>query len=111
MFEEQYRSLSYIEGEPNLLLGFLTILIQGLILSWLYPFVSFQGSGIIRGLKYSLSIGVFFWTSHVLAFIAKQDINDSKLFLLMESFYLLIQFGIFGILIGLIYSKAPNKLS
>ncbi len=106
IFEEQYRSMSYIEGEPGFLLGFLTILIQGLVLSWLYPFVSFSGSAMVRGLKFSLSVGIFFWTSHVLAFIAKQDIDNSMLFIIMESFYLLLQFGIFGVLIGLIYSKS-----
>lgn len=105
IFKEQYESFSYIEGEPSFLLGLITILIQGFILSFLYPFVSFQGRGIVRGLKYALLIGVFFWTSHVLAFVAKQDISTSILFIFMESFYLLLQFGIFGILIGLIYEK------
>ncbi len=105
IFKEQYLSFSYIEGEPNFLLGLVTIIIQGFILSFLYPFVAFHGKGIVRGLKYSLLIGLFFWTSHVLAFVAKQDISNTMLFIIMESFYLLLQFGIFGILIGLIYNR------
>ena len=106
IFEEQYQSFSYIEGEPGFLLGLITILIQGFILSFLYPFVSFHGKGATRGLKYALLIGLFFWTSHVLAFVAKQSISGSVLFIFMESFYLLLQFGIYGILIGLIYAKS-----
>ena len=105
LFEEKYNSFGYFEGEPNFVLGLLTIVIQGFILSLLYPRVKFSGNGMTRGLKYSLLIGLFFWTSHVLAFMAKQTIDNASLFVAMESFYLFIQFGIFGVLIGIIYRK------
>ena len=105
IFKEQYQSFGYFEGEPSFLIGLLTIIIQGIVLSFLYPFVKFNGSAYVRGLKYSLLIGLFFWTSHVLAFVAKQVISNPMLFITMESFYLLLQFGIFGVLIGLIYAK------
>ena len=105
LFEQKYKEFGYIESEPNFLLGLMAIFIQGSVLSFLFPYTSFAGSGIIKGLKYSLLIGVFFWTSHVLAFVAKQDVNNSLTFIFMESFYLLLQFGIFGLLIGLIYKK------
>jgi len=105
IFKEQYQTFNYIEGEPDFILGLITILTQGCILSCLYPFVSFQGKSVVRGLKYSLIIGLFFWTSHVLAFVAKQTVHSPVYFILMESFYLLLQFGIFGLFIGLIYAK------
>lgn len=107
--EGQYRAFGYIEGEPNFALGFTTILIQGLVLSILYPFVSFKGGSVQSGLRFSLFIGVFFWTSHVLAFVAKQTVNQVPLFIVMESFYVLLQFGAFGVLIGLIYHKALSQ--
>jgi len=109
VFKDQYQSFSYIEGEPNFLLGLLTILLQGVILSYLYPYVLFKGKGVVRGLKYSLFIGVFFWTSHVLAFVAKQDMTNTLLFITMESVYLFLQFGIYGVLIGIIYAGTINK--
>ncbi|PCJ71315.1 MAG: hypothetical protein COA62_01515 [Rhodobiaceae bacterium] len=109
LFEQKYISFGYFEGEPNFVLGFLIILIQGLMLSILYPHVSFSGNGTARGIKYALFIGLFFWTSHVLAFIAKQIITDPLLFIAMESFYLLLQFGIFGALIGVIYKKQLDE--
>lgn len=109
VFKDQYQSFSYIEGEPSFLLGLFTILLQGFILSYLYPYVQFKGKGVIRGLKYSLLIGVFFWTSHVLAFVAKQDMNSTLLFISMESIYLLFQFGIYGVLIGIIYNDGLEK--
>lgn len=109
LFEEKYHSFGYFEGEPNFILGMFTIIIQGYVLSLLYPYVKFKGQGIIRGLKYSLLIGVFFWSSHVLAFVAKQVVDSSLSFVAMESFYLLIQFGVYGLLIGKIYSKVLEK--
>ena len=105
LFEEEYRAFGYFEGEPNFILGLATIIIQGYVLSFLYPYVKFTGMGIVRGLKHSLLIGVFFWSSHVLAFVAKQVVDSSLSFVVMESFYLLIQFGIYGVFIGKIYNK------
>lgn len=103
LFEEKYKMFGYFEGEPSFILGLLTILIQGFILSSLYPLFNISGQGISKGLKYSLIIGFFFWSSHVLAFVAKQVVGSTPMFIIMESFYLLIQFGIYGVLIGLIY--------
>ena len=105
LFEEKYIAFGYFKSEPNFTLGLLTIIIQGFILSALYPHVRFTGTNIAQGLKYSMLIGVFFWTSHVLAFVAKQTTNEASMFIAMESFYLLFQFGIYGVLISIIYSK------
>ena len=109
LFEQFYLTFSYIEGEPSFLLGFTTTLIQGFVLSALYPYVSFAGKPVLRGIKYASVLGIFFWTSHVLAFIAKQSIANPLLFISMESFYLLLQFGIYGVLIGLIYRHHDKK--
>ena len=103
LFEDRYRSFGYFEGEPNFVIGFLSILLQGVILSALYPMVKIAGTSIMRGIKFSFLVGGFFWTSHVLAFIAKQPVQNVDLFVAMETVYLAFQFGLFGILIGVIY--------
>jgi len=103
LFEARYRSFGYFEGEPNFVIGFLTILIQGVVLSALFPMVKLPGTAVERGLRFSMVIGVFFWTSHVLAFVAKQTVEDVSLFIAMETIYLAFQFGLFGFLIGTIY--------
>jgi len=104
LFKSLYVSFGYFTGEPNIALGFLTIAIQGFVLSALYPLVKVTGTSIVRGLKFAAIVGVFFWTSHVLAFVAKQAVPDPLLFVFMESGYLCLQFGIYGALIGAIYS-------
>lgn len=106
LFEDRYRSFGYIEDEPNFLLGFTTILIQGAVLSVLFPLVRLADNGVVRGLKFAALTGAFFWTSHVLAFIAKQNVPDTGMFVAMETLYLGLQFGLFGILIGLIHRRS-----
>jgi len=109
LFKEKYQVFGYFEGEPNFIIGLLTIIIQGGILSFLYPYVAFSGKGIVRGLKFSMVVGIFFWSSHVLALIAKQTMESPLVFIAMESFYLVFQFGIYGMLIGAIYESAAHK--
>lgn len=109
LFENEYKAFGYFNGEPSFVLGFITILIQGLVLSFLFPFVKFSGTSVKRGLKYSAVLGMFFWTSHVLALLAKQTMLEPLSFALMESFYLLMQFGIYGFCIGLIFKKQLDR--
>jgi len=109
LFKEKYQAFGYFDDEPNFIIGLVTIIIQGLMLSFLYPYVTFTGKGIVRGLKFVSVIGIFFWSSHVLALLAKQTVENPVSFIVMESFYLLLQFGIFGILISLIYKEYLNK--
>lgn len=103
LFEPQYRRFGYFDGEPDFLLGLITILIQGAVLSFLYPRIRFGGNPSARAFKYALTMGLFFWTSHVLAFVAKQTVDGMYQFILMESFYLVLQFGAFAFLLGIVY--------
>ena len=109
LFENEYKTFGYFNAEPSFVLGFITIVIQGLVLSFLFPFVKFSGTSIKRGLKYAVVTGLFFWTSHVLALLAKQAMPEPLSFALMESFYLLMQFGIYGYCLGLIFKKQLDK--
>ncbi len=106
IFKEKYQAFGYFSQEPNLLLGFLTILIQGFILCSLFPKTAFAGSPTMRAMKFAFCAGAFLWTSHVLAFLAKQTLDSPAPYLLMESFYLCLQFGLFGIVLSVISSGA-----
>ncbi|MDE0333396.1 MAG: hypothetical protein OXI64_00435 [Defluviicoccus sp.] len=108
LFKERYESFGYFEGEPNLLIGLLTIVLQGLLLSALFPMLRVEGNSFHRGLKFALLVGAFFWTSHVLAFVAKQQVPDMWAFIWMETVYLLLQFGLFGLIIGAIHRRGNS---
>ena len=110
LFESRYQSFGYFDGEPSFIIGFATILVQGLVLSVLFPMVKLSGTSLMRGIKFSFLIGLFFWTSHVLSAIARQTIEFPILFMAMETVYLALQFGLYGLLIGTIYrsDNLPN---
>ncbi len=103
LFRESYESFGYFEGEPDFLVGLLTIVLQGILLCALFPMLKAEGSSFRRGFRFALIVGAFFWTSHVLAFVAKQEIPGASAFIWMETLYLVLQFGVFGLLIGLIH--------
>ena len=105
LFESRYQAFGYFDGEPSFALGFLSIVVQGLVMSLLFPLLQFTGNEIVRGLKFAALMGVFLWTSHVIALMAKQTIVNPGGFLVMESAYLALQFLVFGLLIGMIQKK------
>lgn len=105
LFKERYESFGYFEGEPGILAGLLAVVLQGFLLSALFAMLKPAGTGIYRGLSFSLVAGAFFWTSHVLAFVAKQEVPGVSAFVWMESVYLLIQFGLFGLVLGAIHRE------
>ena len=108
LFKEMYESFGYFEGEPDFLLGLLTIVLQGALLSNLFTMLKAEGTALWRGLRFALIAGAFFWTSHVLAFVAKQTVPGVSAFIWMETAYLLLQFGLFGLIIGVIHRERSS---
>lgn len=106
LFEEQYQSFGYFEGEPNVLAGLAAIVIQGLVLAVVYPLFRSGRAGFARAFQYAGLMGLFFWTSHVLALIAKQNVPNAGGFMVMETAFLAVQFGLFALVLGWIYRGA-----
>lgn len=106
LFEEKYHAFGYFAGEPNIPVGFATIVIQGLALAAIYPFFHTGRAGFTRACQFAALIGVFFWTSHVLALVAKQNVPGAMEFIVMETGYLVIQFGLFAVALGLINRRS-----
>ncbi len=109
LFKPLYLSFGYFGEHPNFPLGFLSMLIQGFILSYGFSIVKITGSSAIRGFKYAAFMGIFFWTCHVIAAAAKNSQSDTALFFVMETLYLSFQFGIYGFLIGKIFKNTSTQ--
>ena len=103
LFEETYQAFGYFDGEPNVLAGLAAIVIQGLVLAVIFPLFRPGSSGFMRAFQYAGLMGLFFWTSHVLALVAKQNVPNASGFIAMETAYLGVQFGLFALLLGWIY--------
>ena len=106
LFEEQYQAFGYFEREPNVLAGLAAIVIQGLVLAVIYALFRSGRAGYARAFQYAGLMGLFFWTSHVLALVAKQNVANAGSFIAMETAYLVAQFGLFALLLGFIYRGA-----
>ncbi len=103
LFPAVYDRLGYFNGaDPNYALGFLSIFLQGLVLSVGYDLFSGQCPSIKTALQFSGAAGLFLWTCHVAAFAAKHPLSSNVMFFAVETAYLVIQFTLFGLVLGLI---------
>lgn len=111
LFKETYDRLgSYSPKEPIVAFGFGAILLQGIILSLVYPQLC-RGKSVVAGaLKFALIVGGYHWTIHVLAEAAKQSIEPLSAWFSLETAYLVIQFVLGGFLFAWIYRKREKTL-
>jgi len=106
LFKDKYVTFGYFAGEPNIPVGLVTIVTQGLALAMIYPLFHTGSAGFVRAFQFTGLMGLFFWTSHVLALVAKQNVPNAGGFIAMETGYLALQFGLFALALGLIYRDA-----
>jgi len=108
-FKKVYAELGYFDrGDPIVALGFLTILLQGLILSNIYPLFRRGGRPIREGLKFGLLMGSFLWSSQVLADAAKHHVPPVTTWFVIETAYFAIQFSLVGLAMGWVHRRAPS---
>lgn len=106
-FSELYDELGiYNREDPIIPLGFTSMLFQGIIIAYLYPYYTTGQNSIVRGLKFSLIMGFFLFTVSTLANAAKIEVTSMADWLVVQLFFHLIQFSVTGLFIGLVYRKA-----
>ena len=82
---------------------------QGFILAILYSKTQINGSHIMRGLKFSGLIFVFYFSIQVINFVVRKEISNIPFFILMEIIYMIIQFSVYGVMMGILYRKLGVK--
>ena len=109
IFKPTYVEIGYFGSkEPIIVLGFLTIVVQGILLSYAYPFFYRGGTPAKAGLKFGLWAGAFLWSCQVVAFIAKNQTVHAGTYFAMETVYLAIQFSLVGLAMGWIYRRCES---
>ena len=103
VFRTKYMAWQYFGEDVKPILGLASMLVQGVVLSYGYSVLSVNHSSIISGICYSLVMGLFLWSAHVLATMGKSSKVRHLEFFAMETVYLAIQFVIYGILISYIF--------
>jgi len=105
-FKDLYDQLAiFTRKEPLIPLGIVSILIQAVVLAYLYPALYKGGNPAKEGLKFGLLIGVLMASIAVFAEAGKQNVSSLTTWLVFESAYYLLQFGVLGVIIGLIYGR------
>jgi hypothetical protein len=106
VFKNLYRRLAIYTrlDEPIIPLGLLSMLIQGVVLAYLYPQVVDTQGSVFQGITFSLLMGLFLASSAVIAEAAKQRVTSLWIWFVVESLYYLIQFSLTGLAISFIYA-------
>ena len=85
------------------MLGIITVIIQGIVIGYLYPFFYQGGQPIKQGITFSLIIGLMIWTVMGFCTAAKFAIDPIATFLIYHTIFQLIQFVLTGAALGWIY--------
>jgi len=111
LFHEKYVAMgAFTREKPIMVFGMLAIILQGIVFSYFYPiFQNYKGGGhpVVRGIEFSLFMGIIIWTVMVFTTAAKFNIGPVLDFVVLGTVFQFIQFVLVGIVIGLIYGKSP----
>jgi membrane protease YdiL (CAAX protease family) len=106
LFKGLYDELGiFTRKEPLIHLGVISMILQGIVLAYVYPLGYQGGNPVKEGLRFGLLMGIFMGSNAVFAEAGKNVVSSLSTWLTLESVYYLLQFGLVGIVIGWIYGK------
>ena len=103
IFRTKYMAWEYFGDDVKPILGLSSMIVQGMVLSYGYSVLNVANASLFSGICYSLVMGLFLWSVHVLATMGKSSKVRHFEFFAMETVYLAIQFLIYGALISYIF--------
>ncbi len=108
LFAQQYQALQIYRADILIPFGLFSMLIQGSILSWLFPKIMRDDAGmswLLQGLKFGLLVGLFAWSYSTIAVAAKHVMTSVPLFLELETGFTVLHYAIVGPLIALAHRR------
>ncbi|CAM2064144.1 hypothetical protein SCOR_02175 [Sulfidibacter corallicola] len=108
VFDGYYRTLEIYRDDKIIPFGFAAILVQGVVLAYLYPRIFPSGCALRNGLKFGLLAGLFGWTYSTLAVAAKFSMTSVPGFVLIETGYNIVHYGLAGPLMAMAYNKSTE---
>lgn len=109
LFKDAYHGFGVYTREPPIFaFGVGSMVLQGLILAYLYPFMNRGARPVLTGVRFGLLMGAYMWSVTVLAFAAKTHVNALSAFFTLGTLFHLIQFLVAGALIGWIHGPAAR---
>lgn len=108
LFKEDYDALRVFRHDISVPLGLFTIIVQGLVLAYLYPLTYRGGPALREGARFGAMVGIIFWSIQALAAAAKHHMDSVPVFLALETGFFVLMFAVVGPLMGLIHAKATE---
>ncbi len=101
---------AFTRAEPIVPLGVLSMVVQGAVIAYFYPFWYRGGHPVWAGIRYSLAIGLLIYTVMGFATVAKFNINPISTFLFYHTGFQFLQFTISGAALGLIFGRKADGI-
>lgn len=109
-FPQVYHDFGIYNREPPIIpFGFLSMLMQGVVMALIYPRWYRDEAPLIAGLKFGLLMGVFLFSVSTIANAAKIQVNGLGNFVALQAAFHALQFGAAGAVFGLIFGRLPAK--
>jgi hypothetical protein len=105
-----FASIGFMRTEPILWMGVSVMVIQGIALSYIYKGLSVNGLDWKSGLLYGLMIAVLLVGYIAVVEPSKYEVPSISLWVLVEGGAGIIQFGVFGALIGILFKNSSYAL-
>lgn len=107
VFAPAYHDLAMYRDEVIIPFGLVSMLVQAVAFSWIYPRVfTDRGGGLLRnGLLYGFGLAVLSWSFTTLAVAAKNVMTSVPTYLMLETGFTLVQFVVVGPLIALAHRR------
>jgi hypothetical protein len=101
-FAPAYQGLAIYRDDIIIPFGLLSMLIQGVAFSWVYPRAfADRRPWLWNGLRYGLALALVSWSFTTLAVAAKNVMTSVPTYMLLETGFTLVQFAVVGPLIAL----------
>src|SRR5262245_16497984 len=106
LFKDLYHSFGiYNRADPIVPLGFLSMIIQGLVMAALYSRYYKGGSHYKEAIQFSLLMGIFLYSVSTIANAAKIEVSPMSAWLGVQAIFHLAQFVACGLALGFVYSR------
>ncbi len=112
-FHEQYLAMgAFTRGTPIMPFGMLSVILQAIVFAYFFPlFLKHKGGGntLVRGIQFSLFLGLTVYTVMVFATAAKFLIEPVTDFVLFGTAFQFLQFLFVGIVFGVIHKQKGSE--
>lgn len=102
-FKRAYDRLELFRDHPIIPMGLLSMILQGVFFSWVFPKLFSGPSWVMNGLQFAAVFGVVGWSFMVLPVAAKYRMTSVAGFVKLETAFMAVQFVVTGLLLAWVW--------